>query len=76
MKSSDLNDMVGRLIEEGGSDLHLKATSPPAIRVRGLLVHVEGYDALSPEDTEGILKSKIPHDLFDEFGREGEAVFY
>ncbi len=75
MKSSDLYDLVGRLIEEGGSDLHLKATSPPAIRVRGLLARVDGYDALSPRDTEEILESIIPDNLLGEFEREGEADF-
>ncbi len=75
MKSSDLYDLVGRLIEEGGSDLHLKVTSPPAIRVRGLLAHVDGYDALSPRDTEEILESIIPDNLLGEFEREGEADF-
>jgi twitching motility protein PilT len=75
MKSSDLHDMVGRLIEKGGSDLHLKATSPPSIRVRGLLAHLEGYDALAPGDTEEILRDIIPNNVLGEFEREGEADF-
>ena len=75
MNSSDLRDMVGRLVEKGGSDLHLKATSPPSIRVRGLLAHLEGYDALAPGDTEEILRDIIPNNVLGEFEREGEADF-
>ncbi len=75
MKRGDLDDLVGRLVEEGGSDLHLKVASPPAIRVRGLLAPLKGYDALGPLDTEEILKEIIPGNLLGEFEREGEADF-
>ena len=75
MKSSDLDVLIRRLIEEGGSDLHLKAASPPAVRVRGLLAHLDGHDALGPQDTEQLLRSIIPDNLLEEFEREGEADF-
>ena len=75
MKSSDLDALVGRLIAEGGSDLHLKVASPPAIRVRGLLGYVEGYEVLGPDDTDAVLRSTIPANLLAEFEREGEADF-
>ena len=46
-------DLANRLLELDASDLHLKAGTPPAVRVRGLLTYLEGYETLRPEDTEG-----------------------
>jgi twitching motility protein PilT len=71
----NVDDLARRLVEMGGSDLHLKVGAPPAIRVRGLLTYLEAHEALRPEDTEGILREIIPDDLGGEFQREGEADF-
>ena len=70
-----LEDLANRLLELGGSDLHLKVGTPPAVRVRGLLTYVEGYDTLRPEDTEEFLKVLIPDNLVSEFEHDGEADF-
>src|SRR5919202_2698398 len=75
VKSKHVEDLVSRLVSMSGSDLHLKADAPPAVRVRGLLTCLEDYEALRPGDTEGILKEIIPNDLAEEFEREGEADF-
>lgn len=75
IKSNRLEDMVDRMVEAGGSDLHLKVGSPPAVRVRGLLTPLEGYDVQRPEDTEGMLRQIIPENLLGEFERDGEADF-
>jgi twitching motility protein PilT len=70
-----LDELANRLLELNGSDLHLKAGTPPAARVRGLLTYVEGYDTLRPEDTEGYLKEILPDNLVSEFEHDGEADF-
>jgi twitching motility protein PilT len=70
-----VDELVERLVEEGGSDLHLKAGAPPSVRLKGALLHLEGYSGLRPEDTEGILQEMIPPNLTDEFDRDGEADF-
>src|SRR5918995_1718537 len=70
-----LDELANRLLELNGSDLHLKVGTPPAVRVRGLLTYVEGYDTLRPEDTEGYLKEIIPDNLVSEFEHDGEADF-
>jgi twitching motility protein PilT len=70
-----IDDLTRRLVEMGGSDLHLKVDVPPAIRVRGLLAYLDGYEALRQEDTEAILKGIIPENLVGEFERDGEADF-
>ena len=73
--SSYLTDLASRLVENGGSDLHLKVPAPPAIRVRGRLTFLEGCPPLLPVDTQGILRTIIPDALLDEFERDGEADF-
>jgi twitching motility protein PilT len=75
IKSGDLNHLIGRLVREGGSDLHLKVGSPPVMRVRGLLSHVEGHGVLDLPDTEAMLGQIIPETLIEEFERAGEADF-
>ena len=75
ISSIRLDDFVRRLVEMGGSDLHLKAGAPPAVRVRGLLTYLEDYETLRPEDTAGILGDIIPENLVGEFEADGEADF-
>ena len=70
-----VDDLANRLLELNGSDLHLKAGTPPAARVRGLLTYLEGWETLRPADTEGFLKEIIPEDLLPEFKHDGEADF-
>ena len=70
-----LMDLARRLVEMGGSDLHLKVPAPPAVRSRGQLTYLEGLPPLRPEDTKAILKSTIPANLLGEFERDGEADF-
>jgi len=42
-----VNELLGLLIELGGSDLHLTAGSPPVVRVHGELRPLAGYDPLN-----------------------------
>jgi twitching motility protein PilT len=70
-----MDDLAERLLDLNGSDLHLKVGTPPAVRTRGLLTYLEGYEALRPEDTEELLKELIPDNLMGEFERDGEADF-
>ena len=74
-ESNRLQGLVNRLVEMGGSDLHLKVGAPPAVRERGLLTYLEGHDHLRPEDTEALLGEVIPENLVGEFERDGEADF-
>ena len=51
----DLDEVLVRLLEEGGSDLHLTAGSPPAVRVRGELVRLEEYGVLTPVELQKMI---------------------
>jgi twitching motility protein PilT len=75
MMANRVDNLARRLLEMGGSDLHLKVDAPPAVRARGLLTYLEDHEALRPEDTEGILREIIPDNLIGEFERDGEADF-
>jgi twitching motility protein PilT len=75
IQSTNLDDLVGRMTDLGGSDLHLKVGARPAIRVRGLLTPLESHEVLRPEDTREILGQMIPDNLVGEFEEEGEADF-
>jgi twitching motility protein PilT len=62
------------LVVAQGSDLHLKAGSPPRIRVDGRLIALDG-PVLTPEMTENLLGEVIRPDLYEEFQRCNEADF-
>ena len=51
----DLDEVLVRLVEAGGSDLHLTAGSPPALRVRGDLVRLEEYGVLTPPELQRLI---------------------
>ena len=50
--NNKVDELVGRMVEKDGSDLHLKAGAPPSARANGLLGPLEGYEELKPEDTD------------------------
>jgi twitching motility protein PilT len=62
------------LVAARGSDLHLKAGSPPRIRVDGRLIAIDG-PVLTPEMTENLLGEVIRPGLLEEFQRCNEADF-
>ncbi len=51
-----IDELVSKLVQKEGSDLHLKVGAPPAVRVHGLLEYLEGYEVLRPADTEGLAR--------------------
>lgn len=50
-----LFELLGKLIEAGGSDLHLTTNTPPQLRVDGLLRRLEEYRPLTGEDTKRLI---------------------
>ena len=72
----DLQRTLHRVVEEGGSDLHLKVPAPPLIRVRGDLIPLEGEEPFTPADTERVLREMLTSsDRLTEFARDGEIDF-
>src|ERR671933_792410 len=54
-----LSDLLKKLIEMGGSDLHLTTNSPPQVRVDGALRPLEGFKILTSADTKQLAYSVL-----------------
>ncbi|HEY0077867.1 MAG TPA: type IV pilus twitching motility protein PilT [Pyrinomonadaceae bacterium] len=54
-----LSDLLKKLIEMGGSDLHITTNSPPQIRVDGHLRPIDSIRALTSSDTKALAYSVL-----------------
>lgn len=54
-----LPDLLRKLTEMGGSDLHLTSNSPPQVRVNGHLLPIAGFQNLMPGDTKRLAYSVL-----------------
>jgi len=52
---TSIDDLLEQLVAHGGSDLHVSVGSPPAVRVRGHIHRLEGYEPLTADDTRMLL---------------------
>ena len=62
------------LVDHDGSDLHIKADSPPRIRLHGSLKSLD-HPALTAEDTDELVREVIREDQIEPFERTNEADF-
>ena len=69
-----LDDLLGKLAELDGSDLHLKVGSPPAYRLDGEL-HFAELRKLTPDDTEDFARQVMPPHINERFTADKEADF-
>jgi twitching motility protein PilT len=53
--ANSIDELLERMVEANASDLHVTTGTPPAIRVRGEVERLEGFDALSGEETQQLL---------------------
>jgi twitching motility protein PilT len=62
-----INELLVKLVDRRGSDLHLSAGSPPQVRINGHLQELEGYPRLMPGPLRqmiyGILSSRQKEEL-------------
>lgn len=54
-----LPDLLRKMTEAGGSDLHLTTNSPPQVRVHGHLSPLPGYHPLTPAETKSLAYSVL-----------------
>ena len=72
----DLQQAFRAVVDEGGSDLHIQVPSQPLIRLQGRLTPLENTEALTPADTERVLREMLTaSDRLAEFARDGEIDF-
>jgi twitching motility protein PilT len=65
-------ELLGALLEKGGSDLHLTAGSPPMVRVHGELEPAGEYPLLTPRALQGMVYAILPQKLRERFEQELE----
>lgn len=66
-----MEDLLALLVRKGGSDLHISSSSPPRLRIDGVLVPVD-TDTLTPEDTRRLATSVLTSDQIAKLDREYE----
>lgn len=70
----ELDDLLTRVVEIGGSDLHLKLGQPPIVRRDGELGALDGFPPLGPKELNSILETLTKHlpSKLQEFRQTGE----
>jgi twitching motility protein PilT len=53
--ANSIDELLEHMVERNASDLHVTTGTPPAIRVRGDVERLNGFDALTPEQTQQLL---------------------
>ncbi len=72
----DLHYCLHHLIQQGGSDLHLKVPSPPMMRIDGSMMPIEGLSPMTQPDTERAVREMLADQKkLDEFATAGEVDF-
>jgi twitching motility protein PilT len=66
-----IEELLTVMVQRGGSDLHLSASSPPRIRVDGILVNTE-HEMLTPEVTQKIVYSFLSTEQIAAFEKDLE----
>lgn len=69
---TELNDLLQYLIEQRGSDLHVKAGSIPHIRVHGKLQRTP-FEMTHPEELEAVVAELLPVSRNKELAERGEV---
>ena len=54
-----LPDLLRKMTDMGGSDLHLSTNSPPQVRVHGHLKQLEGFPPFTPSETKRLAYSVL-----------------
>jgi twitching motility protein PilT len=71
MATVTIEELLQILTDQGGSDLHLSAGSPPKVRVDGHLYNTE-HEMLRPDDTKTIIYSFLTGDQIARFEKNYE----
>jgi twitching motility protein PilT len=66
-----IDDLLGKLIEIKGSDLHITVGTTPCYRVNGNLIHL-GDEILTPTDTESLVKQVTNDEQLRELDENGD----
>ncbi|HNX76586.1 MAG TPA: PilT/PilU family type 4a pilus ATPase [Candidatus Rifleibacterium sp.] len=70
-----IDELLKRLVEEGGSDLHLSAGQVPRWRIDGLIRPITGFLKLGANEVFTLLQPIMRPDSIEEFNRTGDEDF-
>lgn len=70
-----MDRLLRALVEQGGSDLHLRVGEPPILRRHGEMVRIEGEATLDSTRIEGMLGSIMPERNRAEFAETNDTDF-
>jgi twitching motility protein PilT len=70
----ELMSLLHYVVDEGASDLHLKAGCRPRVRVDGQLIEAP-FDSVSSEDLEALVVTLLPPERAKEFAARNDADF-
>ena len=66
-----INELLTKMVEKGGSDAHLKVGMPPGVRISGK-IHQMGDAPLQPEHTRAIARALLDDDQWQKFSETGD----
>ena len=66
-----IDELLKKMVESGGSDAHLKVGKPPGIRVSGV-IHPMGETPLQPEHTRAIARALLDDEQWNKFSNTGD----
>ena len=69
-----MDDLLQIMVDEGGSDLHIRVGVPPVIRLNGALVPLD-LPVLTPEDTEALMKAITSENHIQKVREQGGTDF-
>ncbi|OQB49643.1 MAG: Twitching mobility protein [bacterium ADurb.Bin157] len=74
-KSSSIEELLKRLVEEGGSDLHISAQQIPRWRIDGLMREISGFGKIKTDEVLHLLEHMISPAISAQFNETGDADF-
>src|SRR5436853_5912037 len=65
-------ELLSKLLDIGGSDLHVTAGAAPTVRLHGDLQPIEGYPPLTPRSIQTMIYAILPQKMRERFEQELE----
>lgn len=70
-----IDQLFKRMLDEGGSDLHLEEGQPPKMRLNGEIAVFENTEVLTHEEISTLLSEICPSNLWDKYQQTGDIDF-
>lgn len=70
-----VDNLLRRLVEEGGSDLHLSAGQKPRWRISGEILEIDGPGRLGPEEVLELLRPVVRKGILNSFAKSSDEDF-